>query len=125
VPDVRPYLAEAAVVVAPLRLARGLQNKVLEAMAAGKPVVASPAALTGLRGLDVPALVATTPAEWVDVLGRLLTSVPLRAQLGAAGRRYVEEHHDWERCLEPLTGLLGLDSPEPGARLKPVRVSEQ
>jgi sugar transferase (PEP-CTERM/EpsH1 system associated) len=112
VPDVRPHLSWAAVAVAPLRIARGVQNKVLEALAMRKPVVASPQALAGLRErLDLPALTAATPAEWADYVGRLLGDEPLRRQLGAAGRRYVEAHHSWERCLEPLSDLLGL----PGA----------
>jgi sugar transferase (PEP-CTERM/EpsH1 system associated) len=110
VPDVRPYLAEAAMAVAPLRLARGVQNKVLEAMAAGKPVVASPQALAGLGGADVPALTATTPDEWAEALTWLFADGRIRAELGAAGRRYVEEYHDWERCLEPLACLLGLQT---------------
>jgi sugar transferase (PEP-CTERM/EpsH1 system associated) len=109
VPDVRPHVARSAVVVAPLRIARGVQNKVLEAMALGKAVVASPQALKGLGDRpDVPALSAATPAEWVEHLTRLLADEPYRRQLGAAGRRYVEEHHDWERCLEPFGALLGL-----------------
>jgi sugar transferase (PEP-CTERM/EpsH1 system associated) len=109
VPDVRPHLSWAAVAVAPLRIARGVQNKVLEALAMRKPVVASPQALVGLRErLDLPALTAATPAEWAEYVGRLLGDEPLRRQLGAAGRRYVEAHHSWERCLEPLSDLLGL-----------------
>jgi sugar transferase (PEP-CTERM/EpsH1 system associated) len=109
VPDVRPHLSWAAVAVAPLRIARGVQNKVLEALAMRKAVVASPQALAGLRErLDLPALTATTPAEWAEHIGRLLGDEPLRRQLGAAGRRYVEAHHSWERCLEPLSELLGL-----------------
>jgi sugar transferase (PEP-CTERM/EpsH1 system associated) len=109
VPDVRPHLSWAAVAVAPLRIARGLQNKVLEALAMRKPVVSSPQALAGLRErLDLPALTATTPAEWAEHIGRLLNDEPLRRQLGSAGRRYVEAHHSWERCLEPLSDLLGL-----------------
>ena len=66
VPDVRPYLAQAAVAVVPLRLARGIQNKVLEAMAMGKATVASPAALAGLRRIKpgTHLLSAATPAEW-------------------------------------------------------------
>jgi sugar transferase (PEP-CTERM/EpsH1 system associated) len=109
VPDVRPHLAWAAVAVAPLRIARGLQNKVLEALAMRKPVVASPQALAGLRErLDLPALTATSPAEWVGHLDRLLGDEGLRRQLGAAGRRYAEAHHSWGRCLEPLAALLGL-----------------
>jgi sugar transferase (PEP-CTERM/EpsH1 system associated) len=119
VPDVRPHLAWAAVAVAPLRIARGVQNKVLEALAMRKAVVASPQALAGLRErLDLPALTASAPAEWAEHVGRLLTDEPLRRQLGAAGRRYVESHHSWDRCLEPLSDLLGLpgeaaDSPAP------------
>ncbi len=110
VPDVRPYLNKAAVAVAPLRLARGVQNKVLEAMAASKPVVASPEALVGLAGLDVPVLTATEPLEWVNVLSRLLSNQGLRAQLGEAGRRYTEENRDWDRCLRPLEDLLSMES---------------
>jgi sugar transferase (PEP-CTERM/EpsH1 system associated) len=116
VPDVRPHLSWAAVAVAPLRIARGVQNKVLEALAMRKPVVASPQALAGLRErLDLPALTAATPAEWAEHVGRLLSDEPLRRQLGAAGRRYVEAHHSWERCLEPLSDLLGL--PAAGAEV--------
>lgn len=111
VPDVRPYVARAAVAVAPLRVARGLQNKVLEAFAMGKAVVASPQALAGLgerRG--VPALCAATSVEWVEQVGRLLGDPELRRRLGAQGRHYVEAHHDWDRCLGPLNELLGLPS---------------
>jgi polysaccharide biosynthesis protein PslH len=117
VPDVRPHLSWAAAAVAPLRIARGVQNKVLEALAMRKPVVASPQALAGLRErLDLPALTATTPAEWAEYVGRLLDDEPLRRQLGAAGRRYVEAHHSWERCLDPLSDLLGL--PDRGANVR-------
>jgi sugar transferase (PEP-CTERM/EpsH1 system associated) len=109
VPDVRPHLSWAAVAVAPLRIARGVQNKVLEALAMRKPVVASPQALAGLRErLDLPALTAAEPAEWAEHVGRLLSDEPLRRQLGAAGRRYVEANHSWDHCLEPLCELLGL-----------------
>lgn len=109
VADVRPHLAWSAVAVAPLRIARGVQNKVLEALAMRKPVVASPQALQGLRErLDLPALNATTPEEWAEHIGRLLNDEALRRQLGSAGRRYVESHHSWSRCLEPLADLLGL-----------------
>lgn len=110
VPDVRPYLVQSAVVVAPLRIARGIQNKVLEGMAMGKPVVASPQVVSGLKNrLDVPILLASTPSEWIELVDRLLRSQPLRRQLGVAGRQYVEMHHDWERCLEPLGHLLSLN----------------
>lgn len=112
VPDVRPYLARAACAVMPLRLARGLQNKVLEALAMGKAVVASPQALAGLkRRLEAPVLTAASSTEWVDRVVRLLDNEALRRQLGALGRSYVEEHHRWDTCLEPFESLLGLGEP--------------
>jgi sugar transferase (PEP-CTERM/EpsH1 system associated) len=119
VEDVRPQVSTAAVVLAPLRIARGIQNKVLEGMAVGKPVVASPQALQGLGRLpELPILRASTPADWVEALDRLFAREPLRRQLGAAGRRYVETHHSWDRCLQPFATLLGLD---PSAMDTPVR----
>jgi sugar transferase (PEP-CTERM/EpsH1 system associated) len=109
VPDVRPYLRQAAVVIAPLRIARGLQNKVLEAMAMGKAVVASPQALAALGARPEKHVVAAaTPQEWLDAVTRLLEDTPRRRQLGAAGRQYVEDRHDWDRCVGPMADLLGL-----------------
>jgi hypothetical protein len=74
----------------------------------GKPVVASPQALAALRNSDLPALSAVGRSEWVEHVARLLNDQGRRQQLGTAGRRYVEAHHDWERCLEPFGALLGL-----------------
>jgi polysaccharide biosynthesis protein PslH len=109
VPDVRPYLSRATVVVAPLRIARGLQNKVLEALAMGKAVVASPAALAALQTQpNVHLLAASSPQEWVQAVLELLDNKALCGKLGAAARMYVEEHHDWDRCLEPLADVVGL-----------------
>lgn len=109
VPDVRPYVAQAAVVVVPLRIARGLQNKVLEALAMGKATVASPPALAALATQPGAHLLsAAAPEEWVDAIERLLADADWRKRLGEAGRRFVEEHHQWERCLAPLAGLLDL-----------------
>jgi len=103
VPDVRPFVATAAVVVVPLRLARGVQNKVLEALAMGKPVVATPAVLAPLGtvpGTDV--LCAATASEFVRKISSLFASPSRCRALGEAGRRYVEKHHHWENCLRPL-----------------------
>jgi polysaccharide biosynthesis protein PslH len=109
VADVRPYMAKAAVVVAPLRIARGVQNKVLEGLATGKAAVASPAALCGVHAKPGEHLLAaSSPEEWVEAIVRLFDNPELRATLGAAGRRYIEENHRWDRCLEPLGDLLGL-----------------
>ena len=103
VPDVRPYLAAARVVVVPLPVARGVQNKVLEAMAMGRPVVASAAALEGIplvEGRD--ALAATGPADWVRCIAGLWDDPARRDELGRNARRYVEANHRWETCLRDM-----------------------
>jgi sugar transferase (PEP-CTERM/EpsH1 system associated) len=109
VPDVRPYLEKSAVAVVPLLIARGVQNKVLEALAMGKATVASPMTLAGLRGGATPGVqMASTADEWATAVLRLLADAPSRRALGAAGHRYVAEHHCWDRCLEPFLDLLQL-----------------
>lgn len=107
VSDVHPYIRQMMVVVAPLRLARGLQTKILEAMAACKPVISSPAAVQGIAaqaGSDL--LVASTPDEWVDKILSLWRDPTMRQSLAARGRAFVEHHHQWQQCLEPLTSIL-------------------
>jgi sugar transferase (PEP-CTERM/EpsH1 system associated) len=107
VPDVRPWVERAAVAVVPLRIARGVQNKILEALAMERAVVASPVCLGGLQTIPGQHLLAATmPDEWVTTLLSLFDDVERRQRLGAAGRAFVEEHHCWDRCLEPLAQLL-------------------
>jgi sugar transferase (PEP-CTERM/EpsH1 system associated) len=109
VPDVRPYLARASVAVVPLRLARGVQNKVLEALAMAKAVVASPPALAALDVQPgVHLLAASSPAQWEEAVVSLLEDENQRRSLGAAGRAFVETHHYWDRCLERFARLLEL-----------------
>jgi sugar transferase (PEP-CTERM/EpsH1 system associated) len=111
VPDVRPQVARASVTVVPLRIARGVQNKVLESLAMGKATVVSPPPLEGLRAAPGEHLfLAHSPAEWVECLTRLFEGPALRRQLGTAGRVYAEENHCWERCLSPLGDLLGVSA---------------
>ena len=110
VPDVRPYLAEAAVVVVPLQIARGVQNKVLEAMAMGKAIVASPEPIVGLQvESGVHLLRASHVDEWVSHVTELLDDRSLGEELGTAALAYVTAYHRWEQCLEELPRLLGLD----------------
>ena len=96
VPDVRPYLQHAAVVVAPLRLARGIQNKILEAMAMARPVVAAAGCVSVLDakpGSEI--LSATDAAGYVRCVNQLLQD-PARADvIGAAGRRRVLQSYTW------------------------------
>jgi len=106
VPDVRPYLAAASIVIAPLKIARGIQNKILEAMAMGKAIVASPAALEGLeiqRGSDV--LQADAPDEWCEHSTRLLSNESLRIQFGKTARATVERKYRWSAQMQTLVSL--------------------
>ena len=105
VPDVRPYLAHAAVAVAPLRIARGVQNKVLEAMAMARPVVASPEAFAGVRarpGRDL--LVADGAEAMAQRIAEILDG--RHPNLGAAARSAVMAGHAWADNLERLDGVL-------------------
>lgn len=107
VPDVRPYYARAAMVIAPLRIARGIQNKLLEGLAMSKALVASSATLAGLKAQPgVHLLKADAPEEWQETILQLLQDSSSRKKLGDAGRRLVEEQHCWDRCLESLGRLL-------------------
>ena len=103
--DVRPYLAHAALAVAPLRLARGIQNKVLEAMAMALPVVATPQAFEGIHatpGRDL--LVAGDPAAFAAAVSAVLEG--RHPGLGRAARAAVLAGHDWRATLAPLDALL-------------------
>ena len=108
VPDVRSYLAEAAAVIAPLRIARGVQNKVLEAMSCQRPVVCSPGAAEGIDATtDKHFLVADHPDRWADYLEKLLTDKSYRQSIAAAARKRIEECYTWEEQLKPMIQLLG------------------
>jgi len=107
VDDVRPWLAAADVCVAPLKLARGIQNKVLEAMAMARPVVASVAAAEGIdHGGTLR--VANDAAEHAAAIDALLNDPQAAAALGASARVRVLARYDWDARLAPLDGLLGL-----------------
>jgi glycosyltransferase involved in cell wall biosynthesis len=96
VDDIRPFLRSAALAVAPIQYGVGIQNKVLEALACGTPVVASPEAVSALsarHGADV--LVGRTPQEVTTLIVSLLSDPTHRAQIGGAGRAYVEQAHSW------------------------------
>lgn len=106
VPDVRPYLREAAVVVAPLRIARGIQNKVLEAMASARPTVVTPQALEGIDAVaDQDVLIgADVPGFARAVRNVLQRRAP--PSLGENGRRFVELRHQWDTQLAAFSRLI-------------------
>ena len=101
VADLNAALGEAAVFVAPLRFAAGVQNKVLEAMAAGLPVVTTATVNEGLGATtNEHLLLAEDEAATATAVVGLLGDAAARARLGAAGRAYVRAHFRWEGVLE-------------------------
>lgn len=104
VKDIRPYLRKATLAVAPIRYAAGIQNKVLEAMACGTPVVATREAVGDIRacpGKDL--LVAQNGQELAQSILALLKNRKLRTGLGHAGRTFTESNHDWQKIARELT----------------------
>ncbi len=105
VEDIRPYLVHAHAAVAPLRVARGVQNKVLEAMAMGCPVLATNAAAEGISmPVDQEALVTDTLAEQVNIAVKLLNSK--NSSLGNKNRYEVSRLYDWKTSAERMEQLL-------------------
>lgn len=109
VPDVRPWLAAADVVVAPLLLARGVQNKLLEAMAMARPVVASAAAAEGIDARPGEhLLVADDAPAMAEAIARLFDDPDSAAVMGGAARARMIARYGWDARLAPLAPLLGL-----------------
>jgi sugar transferase (PEP-CTERM/EpsH1 system associated) len=107
VPDVRPYLLRSALMVAPLNIARGTQNKILEAMASGVPVVTSGVAAGGVDAVDREHfLVASTPEEYAFAALRVLDDRTERARLASAGRARMLSQHDWGRSMRRLDRII-------------------
>jgi glycosyltransferase involved in cell wall biosynthesis len=106
VDDVRPYLAGAACLVAPIRQGAGMRSKVLEALAAGVPVVGTPVACEGIAvtpGED--ALLGASPPELAAAAVRVIRDGGLRARLASGGRRLVEERYTWSHAARAYEGL--------------------
>ncbi len=106
VPDIRPYLRQASVAVAPLLYGAGIQNKVLEAMACATPVVANPqavSAISAIPGQDI--LVEDTTSGLAQAIIKLLNDPVLGAVIGRNGRQYVTTYHDWNTIAANLESI--------------------
>ena len=126
VPDVRPYLQHAAVVVAPLRLARGIQNKILEAMAMERPVVAATACVEAIDATPGEHLFSATEADdFVIQVEGLLADAPRATAVGRAGRQRVLAAYAWDAQMRVLDRHLDrhLNSSSPAARATPELVA--
>lgn len=107
VPDVRPFILRSAAMVAPLNIARGTQNKILEAMAMGVPVVTSPA---GAGGVDAENeahfLVGDSPSTYADACLRIMNKPDERSRLSISGRERMLTHHDWQASMRRLETIV-------------------
>jgi sugar transferase (PEP-CTERM/EpsH1 system associated) len=124
VPDVRPYLAGAAAVVAPIRIGSGTRLKVLEALAMARPLISTSLAC---EGLDLEPghhlLVADDPTRFAQAVVRVLGDRPLADRLGTAGRQLMEERYGWgavtaklEEFHERVIAATGADGSATGLR---------
>lgn len=112
VPDVRPYLAHATAGVAPMRIARGIQNKVLESMAMARPTVVTQDALAGIEATPGAELLLADDADGFAA-ACLQTLAPEAARLGPAARRRVLRDYIWAERLRGFDPLLGIAPPDP------------
>jgi polysaccharide biosynthesis protein PslH len=106
VPDLAPYLQQAALAAAPIAYGVGIQNKVLEAMACATPVVCTPQAVSALAtqpGRDL--MVGDSASEFAEAILHLLADPARRESIGAAGRRYVEQCHSWDTAAAQLEDI--------------------
>ena len=107
VADVRPFITNSVLNVAPLAIARGTQNKILEAMAMGVPVVTSGPAAKGVDALGgVHFEVADEARETADKILSIMQNPARRMQLASAGRERVLSHHAWPASMERLDGIV-------------------
>lgn len=108
VADVRPYLAHAAIVVAPILTAQGIQNKVLEGMAMARPVVVSPQAAEGIEAQDAGHfLIARDAGSFAASVARLLADPTAAAAMGRAARQFAVDRFDWLSRFRELDRLIG------------------
>jgi len=106
VDDLRPYIRRAEVVLSPMVYSVGIQNKVLEAMSLGTPVVVARQAVAALgtqAGRDL--LVAETASEYAEAALLIMADTELQDRLGRNGRKYVEYRHDWQRVTDRLVDV--------------------
>jgi len=109
VPDMRDYLGSASVCVVPLRIAKGIQNKILEAMAMGIPVVATSAANSGIDATDrKEILIADDPQTFARSVMELLSDAQLRESLAANARSFVEKQYSWNGNLQKVDDAVAL-----------------
>lgn len=119
--DIRPYLCRATLAACPIAYGAGIQNKVLEAMACATPVIATSQAVSALQvNPDEHLLVADRDEDFANGILNLLADKSRREALGLAGRRYVEQYHDWDLIAANLEGVYqeAIETSQSGGKMK-------
>ena len=107
VKDVRPFLSQCRVAVVPLRIAQGIQNKILEALAVGLPVVSTPLAAGGLEGMkELPLTIASDPDSFAKRVIEYMSDAPISQETVNACRQHLRNHYDWETNLTALDKII-------------------
>ena len=105
--EILPYYHKADIFVSPLQIARGIQNKILQAMACELPVIASSMGAEGIlyeNGINI--LIADTQDEFISQVERITQDTGLRQSIGQNGRRLIEDHYSWESHLMVMDDIL-------------------
>ena len=105
VPDLRPWLARATLFVSPLRLGAGIKNKVLEALASGCPLAATPLSVDGIAAISGQHVLLAERSELPAALRRLLGDEAMRQRLARAGRELVEAQYSWQQVAGRYAAL--------------------
>jgi len=106
VDDIRPFLWKATVAVVPLIYGAGIQNKILEAMATGTPVVTTSKALSALTAIpEKDILVADAPEEYSMSVLKLIKNSDIQRSVGEAGLHYVQKQHNWDGIVSRLADI--------------------
>ncbi|HWR17315.1 MAG TPA: TIGR03087 family PEP-CTERM/XrtA system glycosyltransferase [Terriglobales bacterium] len=119
VPDVRPYVQDAAVSVVPLRIARGTQNKTLECISMGIPVVSSSTAAKGIQARpNEHLLVADTPQQYAQAVSKIFEDPDWAARMAEAGRIHIQKTHNWANSMLILDSVIASAKKETTAVLR-------
>ncbi|MFT2090386.1 TIGR03087 family PEP-CTERM/XrtA system glycosyltransferase [Paraglaciecola sp. 2405UD69-4] len=111
VDDILPYYHQADIFVAPFRLARGVQNKVLQAFSCALPVISTPMGAEGILctpGKDI--LIASTPAEFIQQAKKLISNTKLAESIAQNSEEIIKQNYSWQSQLKPLVSLLSRET---------------
>ena len=107
VDDILPYYHQADIFVAPFRLARGVQNKVLQAFSCALPVISTPMGAEGIRcQADRDILLASNPEQFIQQANKLIAQPEIAQSIGESAGKLITKYYSWQSQLQPLVNLL-------------------